>query len=189
MLEDNDYRRIADQLYLLPFLRKYAEFLDIDPDETAMRLLRDVQRVDNSPSVRLDEPLDGRRYRRRNWSKPIIFGGLVAVIVGAYIVQSRRADTDNTVAATRVHPSEAPSGTASSLALKGTTDSLSAVQPSTTGPAFGSDPRVTQQTTLATKIPTHTGVEVLPQAVVTQARSAGGASKPERGKRSGVSNH
>jgi cytoskeleton protein RodZ len=100
MLEDDDYRLISDQLYLLPFLRKYASFLDIDPDETAMRLLRDVQRVDNSPApVRLDEPLYERRNRRRNWSKAIMFGGLIAVIVAAYIAQSRYRDTDTLPAA------------------------------------------------------------------------------------------
>jgi cytoskeleton protein RodZ len=102
MLEDDDYRRIADQLYLLPFLRKYADFLNIDQEETAMRLLREVQRVDNSPSpVRLDDPLDdSRHHRRRNWTKPIMFSGLVAIIIGAYIAQSHHSDTD-TVAAVK----------------------------------------------------------------------------------------
>jgi cytoskeletal protein RodZ len=97
MLEDDDYHRIADELYLLPFLRKYASFLDIDPDESAMRLVREVQRVDNSPSpLRLDESLDEmRRYRRRNWTKPLMFGALIAVIIGAYIAQSHHSDTDS----------------------------------------------------------------------------------------------
>jgi cytoskeletal protein RodZ len=102
MLEDDDYRLISDQLYILPFLRKYASFLDIDQDETAMRLLREVQRVDSSSSpVRLDEPLEkSRRHRRRNWSKPILFGGLVAVIIGAYIAQSRHSQTESSFAPT-----------------------------------------------------------------------------------------
>ena len=97
MLEDDDYRLISDQLYLLPFLRKYANFLNIDPDETAMRLLHEVQRIDDSPPpVLLDEPLNAiQHYRRRNWSKPIMFGGLIAVIIGAYIAQSRHKDADS----------------------------------------------------------------------------------------------
>jgi cytoskeletal protein RodZ len=96
MLEDDDFRLISDRLYLLPFLRKYASFLELDPDEIAMRLLREVQRVDNNPSPVLDEPLDHiRRHRRRNWSKPILFGGLIAVIIGAYIAQSRHKDADS----------------------------------------------------------------------------------------------
>jgi cytoskeleton protein RodZ len=96
MLEQDDYHRIADQLYLLPFLRKYASFVDIDQDETAMRLVREVQRLDNNPSsVRLDEPLDdSRRKRGRNWTTPILFGSLIVVIIGAYIAQSHHNDSD-----------------------------------------------------------------------------------------------
>jgi cytoskeletal protein RodZ len=96
MLEDDDYHRISDQLYLLPFLRKYASFLEIDQDESAIHLLCEVQRADNNPSpLGLEEPLDDIRcYRRRDWGKPILFGSLIAVIVGAYIVQSRNSDTE-----------------------------------------------------------------------------------------------
>ncbi len=130
MLEDDDYRLIADQLYLLPFLRKYAFFLEIDQDETAMRLVRAVQRADNNTSpIRLDEPLDDiRRYRRRNWSKPIIFGGLIAVIIGAYIAQSRRNDTDKVNVPT-VQPSPVAVSSESS-ASNGAMSSLSASQSS-----------------------------------------------------------
>jgi cytoskeleton protein RodZ len=108
MLEDDDYRLISDQLYLLPFLRRYASFLDIDPDETTMHLLREVMRADNGPlPVRLDEPLEDIRHsRRRNWSKPIMFGGLIAVIIGAYIVQSHHKDADTIPAST---PQSSPS--------------------------------------------------------------------------------
>ncbi|HKV54331.1 MAG TPA: helix-turn-helix domain-containing protein [Candidatus Binataceae bacterium] len=91
MLENDDYALIADQLYLLPFLRKYAAFLGLDSDETSMRFVREVQRIDNNPPpVRMAEPLDNvRRHRRRNWSGPAIFAGLIAVVVGAYIAESR----------------------------------------------------------------------------------------------------
>jgi cytoskeletal protein RodZ len=108
MLEDDDYRLISDRVYLLPFLRKYASFLEIDQDETAMRLLREVQRVDNASSpIRLDRELDNiRRNRRRNWTKPIMFSVLVAVIIGAYIAQSRHSDSDTVT-------SKAPSSPAS----------------------------------------------------------------------------
>ncbi len=97
MLEDGDYRLISDQLYLLPFLRKYARFLELDQEETAMRLVREVQRVDhNPPPVRIDEPVDDVRRRwRRNWTQPAIFSGLIAVIIGAYIAQSRHDDADS----------------------------------------------------------------------------------------------
>jgi cytoskeletal protein RodZ len=97
MLEDDDYRRICDRLYLLPFLRKYATFLEIDPEETAMRLLREVQRADDSASSAqaADRLGDIRSARRRDWSKPLLFSGLIAVIVGAYIMQSRHNESES----------------------------------------------------------------------------------------------
>ena len=99
MLEDDDYRRICDRVYLLPFLRKYARFLEIDPEETAMRLLREVQRADESfLSAHAAEPLDDiRASRRRDWSTPLLFSGLIAVIIGAYVAQSRHNESDGNI--------------------------------------------------------------------------------------------
>lgn len=96
MLEDEDYRRICDLLYLLPFLRKYACFLEMDPEETAMRLLREVQRLDEtlSPGQATEAREEIRNGRRRDWSTPLLFSGLIAVIVGAYIAQSHHNDSD-----------------------------------------------------------------------------------------------
>jgi cytoskeletal protein RodZ len=120
MLEDDDYRRICDQLYLLPFLRKYSSFLDIDQDETAMRLLQEVQRIENCPSaVRMDEPVeDVSRARRRNWIRPIMFSGLIAIIIGAYIAQPRH-DTEATPA-----PKPMAADSASSSVATGTINML-----------------------------------------------------------------
>ncbi|HJU09865.1 MAG TPA: helix-turn-helix domain-containing protein [Candidatus Binataceae bacterium] len=116
MLEDDDYCRISDQLYLLPFLRKYASFLEMDQDETAMRLLREVQRAESNPSpARLDEPIAAvHRKRRRNWGKPVMFGGLVAIIIGAYIVQPHHNDTTATPAP-KLEPSVANAAAPSSI--------------------------------------------------------------------------
>lgn len=144
MLEDDDYRLISDQLYLLPFLRRYAGFLDIDPDETTMHLLREVQRADNGPSpMRLDEPLDDiRRNRRRNWSKPIMFGGLIAVIIGAYIVQSHHKDTDAIPASTS-QPSPVAAASPSSLS-QGALNSFPATHSANTAAANGPRSSITQ---------------------------------------------
>lgn len=50
MLESNDYAMIADQLYLLPFLRRYADYLELDSEEVAIRFVREVQRSENGPA-------------------------------------------------------------------------------------------------------------------------------------------
>ncbi len=45
MMENNDYSLASDQLYVLPFMRRYATFLALDPEETAMRFVREVPRA------------------------------------------------------------------------------------------------------------------------------------------------
>ncbi len=56
MIESDNYALIADQLYLLPFLRRYASFLRLDPEDVASRFVREVQRADASAS-RMSEPI------------------------------------------------------------------------------------------------------------------------------------
>ena len=93
MLESNDYAMISDQLYLLPFLRRYAGFLELDQEETSMRFVREVQRAENNPPPWVAVPLDDVRHRkRRNWGKSLMFAALTAVVVGAYIAQTHRRD-------------------------------------------------------------------------------------------------
>lgn len=55
MLEAGDYTLISDQLYLLPFLRRYASFLALDADEVSMRFVRDTQGAESYP-IRVAEP-------------------------------------------------------------------------------------------------------------------------------------
>jgi cytoskeletal protein RodZ len=78
MLESNDYTKISDQLYLLPFLRRYATYLALDPEDVAMRFVREVQRADNLPPSRIDEPLLIEPRRQYNW---VAIGGVVALLV------------------------------------------------------------------------------------------------------------
>lgn len=144
MLEDDDYRLISDRLYLMPFLRKYATFLEIDQDETAMRLVHEVLRADNNPSpVQPDEPLDDiRHYRQRDWSKLIIFSGLIAIIIGAYIVQSRHNETDTTPTVKSLQAAAVPSPSAG---LKGAVNPVPATHSSNTASASRLDSSVLQQ--------------------------------------------
>lgn len=90
MMENNDYSLISDQLYVLPFLRRYATFLKLDPEEVAMRFVREVQRADNAPAARSIEPIEMDRAPRMNWSRVALVAGLVGIIVLAWIVQSHR---------------------------------------------------------------------------------------------------
>jgi cytoskeletal protein RodZ len=64
MLEAGDYSLISDQLYLLPFLRRYASFLALDADEVAMRFVRDTQGAESYP-VRAAEPAPAAPTKNR----------------------------------------------------------------------------------------------------------------------------
>ena len=181
MLEDDDYRLISDQLYLLPFLRKYASFLDIDQDETAIRLLGEVQRVENSPSLApLNEPLDDlRRYRQRNWSKLLMFGGLVAVIIGAYIAQSRDNDIDSVTTPT-VQSSQTAAVSPSLLTLKESMNSLPGAESVSPASISRTDPSAPQQSTSGTTISTRRGTESVSQTIVPVASLDGRSKLPRR---------
>ncbi|MGH7932097.1 MAG: helix-turn-helix domain-containing protein [Candidatus Binataceae bacterium] len=80
MLENSDYSLISDQLYVLPFLRRYATYLGLDPEETAMRFVREVQRADNTPPIRMADPVQAHRKRHRGWA------GMVAVIIAIAVI-------------------------------------------------------------------------------------------------------
>jgi len=98
MMETNDYSEISDQLYLVPFLRRYASFLDLDQEDVAMRFVREVQRADSIPPARLDQPLFAEPRRRRGWTGAIVVVGFLAVAAGVYLYESdqhRQAGANN----------------------------------------------------------------------------------------------
>jgi cytoskeleton protein RodZ len=88
MLESNDYSLISDQLYVLPFLRRYATFLKLDPEEIGMRFVREVQWADNSPIPRSLQPIAMDKRKSRNWGKLTVIAGLLGIIVIAWIMQT-----------------------------------------------------------------------------------------------------
>lgn len=84
MIESDDYTLIADQLYLLPFLRRYATFVGLDPEEVASRFIRDVQRADVS-AARMTEPIPmAERGARKPWLRIAVI--VIAVIAAILIV-------------------------------------------------------------------------------------------------------
>jgi cytoskeleton protein RodZ len=63
-IETDNYGLISDQLYLLPFLRRYASFVGLDPEDAASRFIRDVQRAETNV-VRISEPITMVSRKRR----------------------------------------------------------------------------------------------------------------------------
>ncbi len=73
-----DSHLLADTLYLVPFLRTYSLFLDLDPAETVARFLADSQRRTAMESVPLKAP--------RSFVRPVVIGLvlLVLFVLGGY---------------------------------------------------------------------------------------------------------
>jgi Helix-turn-helix domain len=107
MMETNNYSEISDQLYLVPFLRRYASFLKLDQDDVAMRFVREVQRADSSPPARLDQPLRAEPRKRRGWTGALLVIGFLAVAAGVYLYESdqhRQASAINLAPASAIVP-------------------------------------------------------------------------------------
>lgn len=109
MMETDDYDEISDQLYLVPFLRRYASFLELDQEEVAMRFVREVQRADSVPPARLDQPLSREPRKRRGWTGAMVVAGFLAVAVGLYLYESDR------------HRQTGASGQSASVTVSGST--------------------------------------------------------------------
>ena len=66
MLESGDCSAIADELYLLPFLRSYADFLGLDAGYLVARFVKRIQRMEKLagpvPELEATPPL-----RRSEW--------------------------------------------------------------------------------------------------------------------------
>jgi transcriptional regulator with XRE-family HTH domain len=90
MIESSDYSMIADQLYMVPFIRRYAAFLDLDPEEIAMRFVREVQRADSVPQPRLDQPLNADVRKRGGRRGGLLVVAALLIVAGLYFYQSER---------------------------------------------------------------------------------------------------
>ncbi len=110
MIESDDYSMIADQLYMLPFVRRYAAYLGMDEDEVAMRFVREVQRADNNPPPRLDHPLGGGvRKRSRRSSIFMVALAVLVIVIGLYFYFSpHRGPASDAPSSGPFHPAAAP---------------------------------------------------------------------------------
>ena len=88
MIESSDYGLISDQLYLMPFLRRYAAFLNLDGEEVAMRFVREVQRAEVAAVPRMSEPLAMHDRKRAPWGRVAAVIVVLSAIVVLYIIAS-----------------------------------------------------------------------------------------------------
>lgn len=80
-MENGKSRLVADEFYLIPFLRRYAEFLDLDPAVTVAQFLGDAAREESrGGAIRGVDTQPGRQWL---W---IVIGGALAVIVALWLI-------------------------------------------------------------------------------------------------------
>ncbi len=134
MIENDDYKLIADQLYLLPFLRRYADFLGLDSEEVATRFIREVQRADGNAS-RMSEPIPVvESGGRRKWIIPAVAAvAIAAAIVVAYFAGQHRR-----------HRPAPPTPPSASAASETTPESSGAAQPEGSAPLIPAAPQPPQ---------------------------------------------
>lgn len=77
---------VSDELYLIPFFRRYAQFMSIDAEELLPDFLGMVQQVpgEGSPQVRLDY-----RPRYAGWWKPLAVVTTIGIAVTLLLRQTR----------------------------------------------------------------------------------------------------
>ncbi|MGH7779641.1 MAG: helix-turn-helix domain-containing protein [Candidatus Binataceae bacterium] len=95
-IESDDYATVSDELYLLPFLRRYATFLGLDPEDAAARFIREVQRAENNPSARIAEPISmvtSTRERKPSRGHPVAIVLLIIALVVLAAALYLRRDT------------------------------------------------------------------------------------------------
>ncbi|HUA36656.1 MAG TPA: helix-turn-helix domain-containing protein [Candidatus Binataceae bacterium] len=160
MIESDNYGAISDQLYVLPFLRRYATFLDLDAEEVASRFVRDVQRSETNVT-RMSEPITMVQKRRGSW-RTLVIGLLVIAALGAVAELALRhfelikqalhpssaassAPMPGATIETSVAPAEAPVSSpaqiASPAAQTAPMAAASAVLPSARGTSVAPQPR------------------------------------------------
>ena len=74
---------VADEFYLIPFLRRYAEFLDLDPASTVAQFLGDAAREEGrGGAIRGIDAPGGRRWL---W---IVIAVVVAIAAAGWLLRS-----------------------------------------------------------------------------------------------------
>jgi len=143
MLEGESSGKISDQIYLVPFLRRYAATLGLDGEDLAMRFVRELQRLE-SEAARAPEGFtlgQKRRNGRAAWIAAALVA-LVAIALGRLGRSYYREQSIPNPSKSVTTPQTVPSvGTATEV-----------VVPSAPSPAAQSSPPVFGQSAVATPV-------------------------------------
>lgn len=82
-MESGKSRLVADEFYLIPFLRRYAEFLDLDPATTVGQFLGDAAREEGRGGAIKVEHERGSRWP---W---LVLAAVAIAAAGAWLYLAR----------------------------------------------------------------------------------------------------
>jgi cytoskeletal protein RodZ len=158
MIESDSYDAIPDQLYLLPFFRRYADFLGLDAQKVVSRFIFDFEKAENEVAETPAPTTYAKALLKwRQIAAAMVAGGIllpcIAWGVGAMRVAYRsKADSSPGVA---LSPDTRPS-----TAIASTNTRPNSVQDSARTPDAVAVPPATAPTALAE---TNPGPQVTPQ--------------------------
>lgn len=116
-----DRRLLADQLYLIPFLRTYATFLGLNPFAAVTRFLADIQKANEQP-VRVSHTSTSSSTHLSSWAIPFLLlfvlfgvfsliqqqGGLNAVMAWLRSLTSEEEEPSSVVSTAEESPAPEP---------------------------------------------------------------------------------
>jgi helix-turn-helix protein len=96
MIESDHYDAIPDQLYLLPFFRRYAVFLGLDEKEVVSRFIHDFEQSENESGA-VSAP--GSAARRALWRRLGLAGAAAGIVLTSFVwgVRAMRTPSDQPV--------------------------------------------------------------------------------------------
>ncbi|MFZ0679727.1 helix-turn-helix domain-containing protein [Candidatus Binatus sp.] len=158
MIESDSYDAIPDQLYLLPFFRRYADFLGLDAQKVVSRFICDFEKAENEVAVPPAPTAYSKALSKwRQIAAAAVVGAIllpcIAWAVGAVRVAYRK-QADNTLAASHSAGARPSTAIASTEAR-----SMAATDPVRTPDAVAVSP-ASAPTALAD---TNAGSQVAPQ--------------------------
>ena len=150
MMESDSYDAVPDQLYLLPFFRRYAIFLGLDAQKVVSRFIRDFEKAENEVVETLppSTPAAKTLLRWRQIAMAAVIAGILLPFIawGIGTMRAAVATSPNTLPSSTILSTEDPPATAAQGPAR--TDAVT-VSPAIT--AANARPEVAQQLDTHTK--------------------------------------
>ena len=106
MIESDSYDAIPDQLYLLPFFRRYAVFLGLDEQQVVSRFIHDFEKAESELGETSAPPAEARKALWKRLALTAAVGGIAfsSLALGVGIVRTAFRRPAETVSAVAIVP-------------------------------------------------------------------------------------